>query len=105
MREKILDKLGITEEKLQSMTPKQRADLAKRVDEEIQRILAAERELNKDQDEWNAFRNNQLNSPVVVTGVEFNSTAGELPGKSSLDLFELFSEMEKGEEEKTNHTV
>lgn len=97
LKEKILDKLGVTEEKLQSMTPEQRVELFNRVQEEIQKILMAERELNKKEDEWNALKDYQLNSPLILNGLELNNT---MTAKPSVDLFAFFSDLEKVEEKK-----
>ncbi len=101
LKEKILDKLGITEEKLKNMTPEQRADLAKRVDEEIQRLMAAERELDKNQDEWNFLKINQVNSPTFLTGFDMNDgvVGGKVEGSQPIDLFKVFSEMDKAEKD------
>lgn len=99
LKEKILDKLGITEEKLKNMTPEQRAELAKRVDEEVMKILAAERELNKEQDQWNFLKINQVNSPTFLNGFDMNDgvVGGKVEGSQPLDLFKVFSEMERAE--------
>jgi hypothetical protein len=56
MREEILRQRGLTEEDLAAMSPEQRAEIEQMINEEIQKRLAAESELNnQDKDSSRLF--------------------------------------------------
>lgn len=55
MREEILKRRGLTEEDLAAMSPEQRAKIEQSINDEIQRRLAAESELQKKDEELPPF--------------------------------------------------
>ncbi|EKD38265.1 MAG: hypothetical protein ACD_75C00797G0004 [uncultured bacterium] len=55
IREEILKQRGLTEEDLAAMSPEQRAKIEQSIDDEIQKRLAAESELKKNDKDSNPF--------------------------------------------------